>query len=145
MTTSPAQETPLVRLQVLADHRYLNVVSACLAAFLERVDAIAERGTVTYNVQLAVHEACANIVEHAYNGQVGGWIEIEIFLVDAPRRLIVDLFDEGGLFDASQESKPNLDEPQNHGYGLFLVRALVDDVQYERVKNRNHWRLSKKL
>jgi serine/threonine-protein kinase RsbW len=145
MTSSPARETLLVRLRVLADHRYLNIVSACLAALLERVEAVAERGAVTYNVQLAVHEACANIVEHAYNGQAGGWIEVEIFLVDAPRRLIVDLFDDGGLFDASQEPEPNLNEPQNHGYGLFLVRALVDDVQYERIKNRNHWRLSKKL
>ena len=40
---------------------------------------------------------------------------------------------------------PGFDEPQVHGYGLFLMRELTDGVQYERVEGRNHWQLMKNL
>lgn len=145
MTARSALGAPLVRLELLAEHRYLNIVSACLAALLERIDAIVERDTVTYNVQLAIHEACTNIVDHAYSGQADGRIEIEVSLAGVPRQLAVDLYDDGRPFEESQEPEPSLDEPQTGGYGLFLMRELVDDVQYERAQDRNHWRLSKQL
>ena len=145
MTIRSALETPLVRPELPAEHRYVNIVSACLAALMERVDAIAEREAVVYNIQLAVHEACTNIVDHAYHGQAGGRIKVELSLVGVPRQLIVDLYDNGRPFAGLQTPAPELDEPQTHGYGLFLMQALVDDVQYERPGGRNHWRLSKQL
>jgi len=153
MTAASASEPcPGVRLELPAEHRYLNVVSACLAALLEQVDDIAERDTVTYNLQLAVQEACTNIVDHAYEGRVGGRIAVEMSLSTAtaastgsPRRLTVDLYDSGQPFDESQTATPGFDEPQVHGYGLFLMRELTDGVQYERVEGRNHWQLMKNL
>jgi serine/threonine-protein kinase RsbW len=149
MTAASASEPcPVVRLELPAEHRYLNVVSACLAALLEQVDEIAERDTVTYNLQLAIQEACTNIVDHAYEGQAGGRIMVEMSLsnsADIPRRLTVDLYDGGQPFNESQAAVPDFDEPQVHGYGLFLMRELTDDVQYERVEGRNHWQLMKNL
>jgi serine/threonine-protein kinase RsbW len=151
MTARSASEPcPVVCLDLPAEHRYLNIVSACLAALLESTDDIAERDSVTYNVQLAVQEACTNIVEHAYEGQAGGRIAVEISLWDAnaagvPRQLTVDLYDDGLPFDESQAADPSLDEPQVHGYGLFLMRELTDSVSYERCEGRSHWQLAKKL
>ncbi len=158
-----ARGGPLVCLDVLAEHRYLNIVSACLEALMDHVDAISERDTVTYSVQLAVHEACVNIVEHAYRDQAKdrgqGRIGIGISLGGAPRQLVVDLYDDGRPFgDASTDAHPlgrlpksdlpqltDLGEIPDHGYGLYLMQQLVDEVQYERVQDRNHWQLSKAL
>lgn len=151
MTTRFASETcPVVCLELPAEYHYLNVVSACLAALLEQVDDIAARDVVTYNVQLAVQEACTNIVDHAYAGRAGGRITVEIFLSAAtsagvPRRLTVDLYDSGQPFDETQTTDASLDEPRVHGYGLLLMRGLTDGVQYERIGDRNHWQLLKKL
>jgi serine/threonine-protein kinase RsbW len=153
MTGRAASEPyPVICLELPAEHRYLSIVSACLAALLEQVDDIAEREPVTYNLQLAIQEACTNIVDHAYAGQAGGRIAVEISLstsastsAGSSRRLTVDLYDSGQPFDESQTATPSFDEPQIHGYGLFLMRELTDGVQYERVEDRNHWQLLKKL
>jgi len=146
MKDSPASEpAPVIRLELPAEYRFLNIVSACLAALLEQVEDVAARDAVTYNMQLAVQEACTNIVDHAYDGQGGGQIAVEISLDSAPRRLTIDLYDCGQPFDESQTADPSLDEPQVHGYGLFLMRELTDSVHYERLKDRNHWQLMKAL
>jgi serine/threonine-protein kinase RsbW len=142
---SLSESNPLVCLELPAEHRYLNVLSACLAAFLERVEDIDERDVVSYNLQLAIQEACTNIVDHAYDGKVGGRIAVEISLAGVPRRLIIDLYDSGQPFDESAPEPPNLDEPQVRGYGLFLMRELTDGVLYERLGDHNHWQLRKKL
>jgi serine/threonine-protein kinase RsbW len=143
MNYEPASEPPLVCLEIPADHRFLHVVSACLAALMEGVEDIAERDAFIYNVQLAVQEACTNIIEHAYCQRAEARLEVRISMPARPRRLTVDLYDCGRPFDATHVVEPNLDEPQIRGYGLFLMRQLTDAVQYERVENRNHWQLSK--
>lgn len=143
--TAPSASGPLVRLEVPADLGHLNIISACLAALLEAVADVVDRDVQTYNLQLAVQEASTNIVEYAYGGHSGGRIAIEFSLSDSPRQLAIDLYDNGSPFDASLAFEPNLDEPQIHGYGLFLMRELTDDVGYERVQECNHWRLVKRL
>jgi serine/threonine-protein kinase RsbW len=145
MDRSAAESASVIRLELPAEYRFLNVVSACLAALLEQVDDLAARDIVTYNMQLAVQEACTNIIDHAYEGQDGGQIAVAIALDGPPRRLTIDLYDNGQPFDASQTAAPSLDEPQVHGYGLFLMRELTDSVHYERLKDRNHWQLRKAL
>jgi len=146
MTTRRADAaSAVIGLDLPAEHRYLNVVGACLAAVLEREETLAERDIVTYNVQLAVQEGCTNIVDHAYEGQAPGRIAVKLTLADGPRRLIVDLYDTGQAFDPALAAAPDLDEPQVHGYGLFLMQALMDEVRYERLADRNHWRLTKHL
>ena len=148
--TSAAEPCPVVRLELPAENRYLNVISACLAALLEQIDDIPERETLTYNLQLAIQEACTNIVDHAYDGRAGGRIAVELSFSTATsaggsQQLTVDLYDSGRSFDESQTVAPSLDEPQVHGYGLFLMRELTDGVRYERVEDRNHWQLLKNL
>ena len=62
-----------------------------------------------------------------------------------PRRLVIDLRDNGSSFDFAEAPKPNLNEAQIHGYGLFLVKELMDEVTYEPGPTENHWRLIKHL
>jgi serine/threonine-protein kinase RsbW len=108
------------------------------------VAGLQQRDMVTYNVELAVYEACTNIVEHAY-GKAGGRIEVTVTLASLPNRLIVDLVDFGVGFDLAAIPDPDLDVPKVHGYGLFLVRELMDEVIYHPEAGQNHWRLIKDL
>jgi serine/threonine-protein kinase RsbW len=85
-------------------------------------------------VRLAVDEACANIIEHAYRGVSGGRIEISC---DAqPGRLTLLLRDQGRAFDLAAVRAPamsaNPDEREVGGLGVFLIRKLMDDVRLER-------------
>jgi len=145
MSPAPAAPQPvLVRLEIPAEHRYLNVVGACATALLGRAPGLKEAEIAHYNIELALQEACTNVVDHAYAGQPGR-IVIEFSYIEAPRQLTVDLYDTGRPFDPQMAGEPPLDEPQVHGYGLFLIRSLMDEMAYESSPAGNHWRLTKKL
>ena len=134
----------MIRLEIPATHKYLNVLEACVSAMLERVDSLPDQKTLAYNISLAVHEACANIVQHAYSERAGS-IKAVMRLSDNPRSLTIDLHDNGQPFDMPEIKPPRPDEVQINGYGLFLVHQLMDEVVYRPKKGNNRWRLVKNL
>lgn len=86
-----------------------------------------------YAVQLAVDEACSNIIEHAYGGQNRG--EIECACETSDEALTITLRDRGRPFDPASVATPDLslglNERQVGGLGLYLMRHLMDEVHFE--------------
>ena len=124
------------RLDIPAVVNSLPVVSNIFSAILEQIAEIPERETMTYNVLLSVHEICTNIIEHAYENK-GGRIEIDIQMDEQSGDLTVDLFDKGRTFELANVPQPDLDSAPIRGYGLFLVRELMDEVSYSPVHEKN--------
>jgi serine/threonine-protein kinase RsbW len=85
-----------------------------------------------YAVQMAVDEACSNIVEYAYPDQTTG--EIVCSYEITPESLVVTLFDNGGFFDPTQAPEPDvealLQDRPNGGLGTYFIRKLVDRVEH---------------
>ncbi len=138
-----------VHLDVPADSLYLGIITASLNELI-LAQSLAEPELISHNIQLAVHEICMNIIEHAYADQPGGRIALTLTLEPRPntstRRLIVEIHDTGKhSFDPAVVAAPNLDVPQVGGYGLFLVQQLMDEMQYEPQPNDHRWRLVKDL
>lgn len=108
-----------------------------LAAISEFVTRAAEEAGLdergVYEVQLAVDEACANVIEHAYGGQARG--EIEVTCSITSDGITVTLRDHGPRFDPDSVPSPNLDAPleerNDRGLGLYLMRQLMDDVRFD--------------
>ena len=132
----------VIRIELPATMKYLNVVGACIAEVLSRETDVENLDTLIYNVQLATHEACTNIVDHAYE-EAGGRIHIVLGIHANPRRIIVELHDSGQAFDPSTVKEPTLGEPQVRGYGLFLMRQIMDEVTYDTNSGHNRWRMVK--
>ena len=84
-------------------------------------------------VQMAVDEACSNIIEHAYREQGG---EIEVTCDCRDDVLTITLRDHGEPFDPSSVPEPDLtcdlDERKVGGLGVYLMRQLMDEVKYEQ-------------
>ena len=139
------QPTEVVRLDLPAGHKHLNILGACISELLVRVEHVDDREAIIYNMQLAAHEACAKIIDHAYAGDSGRRVLITLTLAGCPRRLIIELHDTGFSFDLAAVPEPNLDEAHDHGYGLFLMRSLMDEVTYTSRPEGNHWALVKHL
>jgi serine/threonine-protein kinase RsbW len=133
-----------IQLNVPADHKYMSTIGACLEQILDRGMGIPAGGNLSYNLQLAVHEICTNIVDHAYRAQTGH-IHIVFTLRPSPPALVVEIHDNGVSFDLSQVRAPALGEAQERGFGLFLVRQIMDEVSYDTEPNHNRWRLMKNL
>jgi serine/threonine-protein kinase RsbW len=89
--------------------------------------------TAAYAVEMAVDEACTNIIEHAYDGEGRG--DIECVCQINSTGLIVTLRDYGSPFDPSSVPEPDihasLEERTEGGLGLFLMRKLMDEVRFE--------------
>ncbi|MCP5093998.1 MAG: ATP-binding protein [Chloroflexi bacterium] len=139
-----ADTSHTVQLKIPATYQYLNVIGACISAMLEKAEQLSDTDTLSYNIELAVHEICINIVEHAYAG-LGGAITLKFTVAASPHRFIIEITDSGQSFDLSEISKPNLEEPQIRGYGLFLVYELMDEVVYLPETANNCWCLTKNL
>lgn len=135
-----------ILLDLPASVRYLSVLSACLAETLAHIDVLSgvpDRQTFIYNIQLATHEICANVIEHAYRGDRGGRLTIQ--LTWDVSEFAADIHDTGAAFDLAAVSSRQPEAMQERGYGLFLVRNLMDEVTYQSDRSGNHWRLIKRL
>ena len=76
------------------------------------------------DLELALTEACANVVKHA-----AGADGIEVHLDVAEDRCAIDVADNGAGFDAGAVSEPGISSER--GRGLFLIRALSDNVRMQ--------------
>lgn len=90
-------------------------------------------------IQMAVDEACANVVEHAYRADKQ-WCwqhrepEIRMRIHTEAGRLIIEINDHGQHFDFTSyrptDVPTNLDAMKDGGYGLPIMRRFMDEVQY---------------
>lgn len=112
--------------------------------FVARVPNLAEPEVTLYNIELAVQEIAVNIVNHSY-ARSGGQIHVSARLGGIPLQLTIELKDAGISFNPDDIPEPRLGELQEHGFGLFLVRQLMDRVEYDSAQGRNCWTLVKIL
>jgi len=85
--------------------------------------------TEVRNLGLALSEACANVIKHAYHGQPNHPIELHLTVDEA--RVELAIRDRGTKFNLTSYQPPNLDESQEGGYGIFIIRGLMDEVEYD--------------
>ena len=96
--------------------------------------------------ELALEEVFMNVVMHGTPG-AGTQVEVSVTLCDDGLTLMVA--DDGPAFDPLLLPAPDvaasLDERKVGGLGVFLVRQMMDAVNYQRVAARNELRMRKRL
>ncbi len=136
-----------VKLDVPASMKYLNVVSASIAAIMEHLSIEGDFATTVYEIQLAVHEICTNVIEHAYKNDAEQRIELEVSIIQTGiNSLSITLFDYSGIeFIASDVQMPDVEALQERGMGLMLVNQIMDEVTYTHMREYNRWQLTKQF
>lgn len=90
-------------------------------------------------VRLALEEVVTNAITHGFGGSGEHVIRIDLSVEGGTLTARVE--DDGLAFDPLGQSAPDtsasLDERGVGGLGIHIVRRLMDDVQYERVGDRN--------
>lgn len=86
-----------------------------------------------YSLQLAADEAASNIIEHAYAGVTDAFLFISCDMQGDD--IVIVMRDTGKPFNLSSVKDPNLtadlSKRQIGGLGVYLMRKLMDTVQYE--------------
>lgn len=87
------------------------------------------------NLELAVDEACANVIEHAYEHDRTKQVVIRAVFDEETLR--IEVVDTGKGFDPQAVGDADLNrlaaERKTGGLGLRLIKTLMDEVHYEVV------------
>lgn len=116
--------------------------------FVQRVcDAAGCTPKETSNIKLAIDEACSNIIRHAYKGKEGGKITLEMGIGFTD--LKIKIIDYGTPFDFRSVKDPDLnhyvDIGKKGGLGIWLIKKVMNRVQYKSYQDRNELILSRRL
>jgi serine/threonine-protein kinase RsbW len=116
------------KLEVEARIANLEVIDAFIEDAVARLGAEGE----AYRVQLAVNEACTNIIQYAYGGDTNQPIRIACSKADGD--LVVRIKDEGERFEPDSVPAPDTEsgvlERKPGGLGIFLMRKMMHDVEF---------------
>ena len=100
---------------------------------------------VVNSFKLVVEEACTNIIRHGYLDIKEG--EITIRAIIRRLSLTIVIIDQGKSFDPRQLKNPDLQKyvqiGKKGGLGIFMMRKLMDDIQYHVASHGNELRLTK--
>ena len=91
--------------------------------------------------EVAAEEAIVNILHYSQAN------DIEIVLSSQDSAFTIQLMDDGLPFDPTEHTPNNktIDERQIGGMGIHLIRQIVDEMHYERKKEKNILRMVKLL
>ena len=102
---------------------------------------------ILYDLQLAVDEACTNIITHGYAGMDPGSVILDLEL--NPDQIIISLTDFGHAFEPGNAPIPDVDAPIEEreigGFGLFFIQQSVDEMKYATSEDGNTMTLVKHL
>lgn len=137
-----------------SNHKYSITVEASTEHLAEVRDFVAANAEKcgftkeqTSDLRLAVDEAFTNIIEHAYKSDKGKKIELELECVD--KALRISLFDTGQSFSANDYREPDIKkrikQKKGGGVGVYLIKKLMDEVNYNYSNGFNEIRMIKRL
>jgi serine/threonine-protein kinase RsbW len=83
-----------------------------------------------HQLELAVSEATANIMKHAYAGSTDERVSVEAAAFE--HSVMVTLRDTGAAFSPDNQPTPNLNGLRSGGMGLYIINSCVDHAVYSR-------------
>jgi serine/threonine-protein kinase RsbW len=133
------------RLDVPSSTENLSMIRAFVGSIGERA-GMSPADLVKF--ELAVDEACANVIEHAYGSDSTREVTVKATL-DA-EMVQIEIVDTGCGFDPSAVEQVDLDQlvknRKSGGLGMRLIKSVMDEVQYQIVPGqKNELRMVKRL
>ena len=119
-----------------------------LATFVEE---LSEEFNLTpelnFNLNLVLEEAVSNVILYAYGKEVQK--EITLLANMSNNNLIFVLTDSGKEFDPTKVPDADVtlsaEEREIGGLGIFLIRQIMDMVEYQRIDGKNVLTMRKQL
>ena len=129
-----------MKFAIPSDPRYLPVVRGAIGALTA---AIGWDESECRAITLALDEALANIIRHAYHNCADGLIELECR--ESADGLEITLLDKGDAPDRSKICAREIGCDQPGGLGTHIIKKVMDRVSYEVCPEGNRFVASKLL
>jgi len=84
-------------------------------------------------IKVTVYEACLNVIEHAYHSDPDEWIVVSVKIQKPEFIIIIQDWGECFEFDDSKpyDVKQAMQDRKTGGFGLYIIRRSMNDVQYK--------------
>jgi anti-sigma regulatory factor (Ser/Thr protein kinase) len=123
-----------VKFAMPSDPRYLPVVRGAIGPLAA---AIGWDESESRAITLAVDEALANIIRHAYHSRADGLIELECR--ETADGLEITLLDKGDAPDRAKICAREIGCDQPGGLGTHIIKNVMDQVSYEASPQGNRF------
>lgn len=117
------EDEDIVELRIPCKAEWVALARLSVAAVASRLSFSIDE---IEDIKLAVAEACTNAIQHADGSQF-----IDIKCEAVPNGLRISVRDHGHGTRPEQIRSRELEEERVGGLGVFLIRSLMDDVQYD--------------
>ena len=103
--------------------------------------------SLTMTLNLVIEEAFTNVVKYAYKDDRLHIIEISFEKTN--NKLKIKIIDDGEPYDPNQHSGPDVMLPAEErsigGLGIYLIKKMMDEFEYQRIGNKNVLIMKKEL
>ena len=114
-----------------------------LEKFSEQILQCAEKQGIDrkrlMQINLSLEEVLVNICDYSYRDNEG---DIEVICgLDNDNRFVIEITDSGIPFDIDSFDEPDMNadisERKVGGLGIYLIKKMMDDIQYRFEDNKN--------
>lgn len=138
---------PLDRIEIRLPSRadFLGAIRSVVRGVLEECLQVRVPEEEVQRIQIALQEACINVVRHAHGGDPSKPLVVAI--IARPDLLQLEIEDLGPGLPPVDRRPPDPDpaNPREGGYGLFILSQTMDEVRSERRGDRHVLVLVKRL
>lgn len=122
----------------------LTSAASEIGCFLEKCGI---GGKAAYTVCLAFEEMATNIIKYAFDDNAEHLIDVLLCVDD--EKVTMTLSDDGHAFNPLDSDTPDvsadISQRSEGGLGIHLVRKMSDSCSYERVGDKNVFRISVRI
>ena len=129
-----------IKFSVPSNPRYLPVVRGAIGPLAA---AIGWDESECRAIALAVDEALANVIRHAYHNRTDCWMELECR--ESADGLEITLLDNGDAPDRSKICAHEIGCDRPGGLGTHIIKKVMDKVSYEESPEGNRFVASKQF
>jgi anti-anti-sigma factor len=139
---------------MLQDERHLSFkarldnVPAATEFIVQGAEAAGLDARGVYHCQLAVDEACTNIIEHGRIDERTGQVTLKTG-IEHGRTFVITIMDNGAAFNPLTYQDPDplrpLEEREGGGWGIYFIKKLMDVIDYRYAEGKNQLSLYKSI
>jgi serine/threonine-protein kinase RsbW len=132
---------------VVPNHtRYLSMIGKIGENLVRELDRFkGDREALAHHLNVVLTEAVVNAIKHANAAAPDKDILIRISASD--KEICIKVYDNGQGFDLTSVPDPSFETDQlgDKGRGIFIIRSLMDSVEYKKSKAGNVLEMKKTI
>lgn len=108
-----------IKMEVTSNPEYVSIIRLTVSGIANKIGFSLDD---IEDIKVAVSEACTNAIKHSLDDK----FLVQFYVLE--NGLTIEVEDKGTGYDVKSLQGPDLTNPKESGLGLFIIKALMDEV-----------------